>query len=73
MEFGLSDTDGIQIAEKMRSRHSNHVQPGQGEGLVLRDLEVLTPDLLDTEKGAIHQTVALSVEHSPLKMFWFSL
>lgn len=67
MEFGLFDTDGIQIDEMMRSKHSNHVQPGQGEGLVLRDLEVFTPDLLDTEESAIHQTVAFSVEHSPLK------
>lgn len=73
MEFGLSDTDGIQTDEKMRSRHSNHVQPGQGEGLVLRDLEIFTADLLYNEKGIIHQTAALSVECSPLKMFWFSL
>lgn len=73
MEFGLSDTDGIQIDTKMRSRHSNHVQPGQGEGLVQRNMEVFTPDLLDTEKAAIHQTAALSFEHAPLKMFWFSL
>ncbi|RLW10396.1 hypothetical protein DV515_00001958, partial [Chloebia gouldiae] len=33
MEFGLSDTDGIQTDEKMRSRHSNHVQPGQDASL----------------------------------------
>lgn len=39
----------------------------------VRGLEAFTSDLLDTEKAAIHQTAALSVEHSPLKMFWFSL
>lgn len=57
----------------MRSRHSNHVQPGEGEGLVLMDMEAFTPDLLVTEKAAIRQTIGLSVECSPVKMFWFSL
>ena len=57
MEFGLSDAAGILVERKMRSRHSNHVQPGQGEGLVLRDLELFTPDLPVTEKAVIHQTV----------------
>ncbi|RMB98722.1 hypothetical protein DUI87_24941 [Hirundo rustica rustica] len=63
MEFGLSDTDGIQADEKVRSRHSNHVQPGQGEGLVLRDLEAFSPDLLDTEKAAILQHSLQQQQH----------
>lgn len=73
MESGLSDTFGIPVGRKIRSRHSNHVQPGEGEWLVLRDLEAFTPDLLVTEKAAVHQTVRLPLERSPWKMFQFSL
>lgn len=53
-ESGLSDTFDSLVGRKIRSRHSSHVQPGGGEGLVLRDLEAFTPGLLVTEKAAVH-------------------
>lgn len=60
------------VGGKMRSRHSNHVQPMGGEGLVLKDLEMFITDLLVIEKAAIHQAAGFSVKHSLLKIFWFS-
>lgn len=41
---------------------------GQGEELVVTDVEVFSPDLLVTEKAVSHQTVGFSVARSPLKI-----